>query len=219
MFPCRKFLFCSLYFLSKIWVKDTWVNAPEDDWHDDRWVRIRKSAGSDEQRSMKGKFELMVRVCPALSIWLTPTHSIFLFRGVFVSLHLSLTPFSLPLSSPSSPFSTTAGITLSPLVYYNLSSSSAPALYLTLPFFHPPSSPLSISPSSTLSLFIQRNAVCGRLWLFGCWYLRLCSGVSDFHWCFEWCCARTSVCVYRMCCIAILYVLVHVLCHHRALCS
>lgn len=77
------------------------------------------------------------------------------------------------------------------------------SLSLLLSFFfflHPPSSSLFISPSSTLSLLIPRNAVCGRLWLFGCWYLRLCSEVSDFHWCFERDCARTSVCVCCMCC-------------------
>lgn len=69
-----------------------------------------------------------------------------------------------------------------------------------------PSSSLSISPSSTLSLFIPRNAVCVRLWLSGCWYSLLWSGVSDFHWCFVW----TSVCFWHG--LFTPYVLLHVLC-------
>ncbi|XP_067365408.1 CHRNA7-FAM7A fusion protein-like isoform X2 [Channa argus] len=43
-----------------------------------------------------------------------------------------------------------------------------PNFYLSLPPF------LSISSSFSVSLLIQMNTVCGRLWLFGCWYLRLC---------------------------------------------
>lgn len=122
------------------------------------------------------------------------TQSISLFRGVFISLHfsptLSLSTSSFLFLSPTLPLPTSHSL-------HFFSTTSLPlqtpvSVYLSLSLSHTLIIPHLLS--STLSLLIQRNAVCGKLWLFGYWYLRLCSTVSDFHRCFEWDCARTSVC-------------------------
>lgn len=91
------------------------------------------------------------------------------------ALSLSLSPPSLP-ESHSIHFSSTTSLSLQTLIQPATASPS-----------------LSLSSSSTLSLSVQRNAECGKLWLFGCWYSRLCFKVSDFHWRLEWDCTRTSV--------------------------
>ncbi|XP_029306629.1 neuronal acetylcholine receptor subunit alpha-7-like isoform X2 [Cottoperca gobio] len=83
----------------------------------------------------------------ALSILLTPIHSISLFReDSFYCISHSRFPSFL--------FSATALITLSPLVYYNLSSSSDHALNLTL-FFHPPPSSLFLPLPLVFSVYTE----------------------------------------------------------------
>lgn len=152
---------------------------------------IRASTWIDEQMSMKDEFEAVghsMHSFQYVSEWLTASPSSEEYSFPCISHPLCLSG-SLSLSPPLPSLPLPASHSLH-LFSPTFSSSPFPALYLFLTLISPP----HFSLFHSFSVNTEGNAVCGRLWLCGCWYLRLCCGVSDFHLCLEWDCARTSVC-------------------------